>query len=60
MHISKQDYDAMIDYYMNAEPSPDPVHDEELFIDELLAEDYYAELQEAYDETIYSLKYSFN
>ena len=60
MHISKQDYDAMIDYYMNAEPMPDPKHDKELFREELLAEDYYAELQEAYDETIYSLKYSFN
>ena len=60
MHISKQDYDAMINYYVNIEPMPDPIHDEELFIDELLAEDYYAELQQEYDETIYSLKYSFN
>ena len=58
MHISKQDYDAMINYYINVEPSPDPEHDEELFVDELLTEDYYANLQEAYDETIYSLKYS--
>jgi hypothetical protein len=53
MHISKQDYDAMIDYYMNAEPSPDPAHDEELFIDELLAEDYYAELQADYEVSMY-------
>ena len=59
MHITKQDYDAMVDFYQNTEPSPDPVHDSELFIDELLAEEYYAELQEAYDETIYSLKYCF-
>jgi predicted N-acyltransferase len=60
MHITKQDYDAMVNFYQNTEPMPDPVHDKELFVDELLAEDYYAELQEAYDETIYSLKYSFN
>jgi hypothetical protein len=60
MCITKQDYDAMVDFYQNVEPSPDPVHDSKLFIDELLAEDYYAELQEAYDETIYSLKFSFN
>ena len=59
MHISKQNYDAMIDYYMNAEAMPDPKHDEELFREELLAEDYYAELQQEYDDTIYSLKYSF-
>ena len=39
MCITKQDYDAMVDYYMNVEPSPDPVHDEELFIDELLADE---------------------
>ena len=59
MCITKQDYDVMIDFYQNVEPSPDPVHDEELFIDELLAADYYAELQEAYNETIWSLKLSF-
>ena len=53
MHITKQDYDAMIDYCMNAEPSPDPVHDEELFTDGLLAEDHYAELQADYEVSMY-------
>ena len=52
MCITKQDYDAMIDFYQNVEPLPDPVHDEELFIDELLAEDYYAELLDDYYATL--------
>lgn len=57
MCITKQDYDAMRDYYMNVGPEPDPRYDEELFIDELLADDYYAELQADYEDTIHSLMY---
>lgn len=40
MHITKQDYDAMIDYYMNAEPMPDPIHDEVEFIKTFCDDDY--------------------
>ena len=53
MCISKQNYYAMIDYYVNAEPLPDPVYDEELFVDELLAADHYAELQADYEVSMY-------
>ena len=53
MHISKQDYDAMINYYVNVEPMPDPVHDKGLFIDELLEDEYYAELQADYEVSMY-------
>lgn len=57
MHITTRwEYDTMEEFYQ-LEPTPDPVHDEELFIDELLAEDYYAELQQEYEETIHSLRY---
>jgi hypothetical protein len=57
MCITKQDYDVMIDFYQNVEPSPDPVHDEELFIDELLAEDYWMDMYEAMLETQLSCRY---
>lgn len=57
MCITKQDYDAMIDFYQNVEPLPDPVHDEELFIDELLAEDYWMNMYEAMLETQLSCRY---
>lgn len=53
MCITKQDYDAMEDFYQNVEPSPDPVHDKELFVDELLAADYYAELLADYEVSMY-------
>ena len=47
-------------YFWDNEYDPNDFHVERRFQDELLEAEYYAELQEAYDETIYSLKYSFN
>ena len=47
-------------YFWDNEYDPNDFHVERSFQDELLEDEYYAELQEAYDETIYSLKYSFN
>ena len=40
MHITKQDYDAMVNFYQNTEPMPDPVHDEVEFIKAFCDEDY--------------------
>jgi len=39
------------------EPMPDPIHDEELFTDELLAEDYWMELYNDMLETQLSCRY---
>jgi hypothetical protein len=41
------------------EPMPDPEHDKKEFFESFIADDYYAELQKDYEDTIYSLKYSF-
>jgi hypothetical protein len=38
---------------------PDPEHDEKEFFESFIDDDYYAELQKDYEDTIYSLKYSF-
>ena len=57
MCITKQDYDAMVDYYMNVEPSPDPEHDKQIFMEELLQEDYWMEMYNDMVETQLSCRY---
>jgi hypothetical protein len=57
MCITKQDYDAMVDYYMNVEPSPDPEHDKQIFMEELLQEDYWMEMYNDMIETQLSCRY---
>ena len=46
MHITKQDYDAMEDFYQNTEPLPDPVHDEKEFFEAFIDDDYDVEMME--------------
>ena len=57
MHITKQDYDAMVNFYQNVEPLPDPEHDKQIFMEELLVEDYWMEMYEAMLETQLSCRY---
>ena len=52
MDVMPSDVHAMTAFWYYTEPSPDPVHDEELFMDELLADAYYAELLDDYYETL--------
>lgn len=57
MCITKQDYDAMVDFYQNVEPLPDPEHDKQIFMEELLVEDYWMEMYNDMIETQLSCRY---
>ena len=52
MHITKSDYDAMIDYYVNVSPEVFVLWEEQVTHEELLRDEYYAELKQDYWETL--------